>query len=41
MKNSKIVLFLAAFAFVVGITGCEVEQKSTSIHFQKSGQAMR
>ena len=35
MKNSKIVLFLAAFAFVVGITGCEVESEKHEHTFSK------
>lgn len=35
MKNSKIVMFLAAFAFVVGITGCEVESEKHEHTFSK------
>lgn len=35
MKNSKIVLFLVAFAFVVGITGCEVESEKHEHTFSK------
>lgn len=35
MKNSKIVLFLAAFVFVVGITGCEVESEKHEHTFSK------
>lgn len=35
MKNKKIVLFLAAFAFVVGITGCEVESEKHEHTFSK------
>ena len=36
MKNSKcFVLFLAAFAFVVGITGCEVESEKHEHTFSK------
>lgn len=35
MKNSKIVMFLVAFAFVVGITGCEVESEKHEHTFSK------
>lgn len=35
MENKKIVLFLAAFAFVVGITGCEVESEKHEHTFSK------
>lgn len=35
MKISKIVLFLVAFAFVVGITGCEVESEKHEHTFSK------
>lgn len=35
MKNSKIVLFVAVFAFVVGITGCEVESEKHEHTFSK------